>query len=252
MITNAIKGASHVVNGFRLLKLRGIKRYVVIPLIINIILFAGVIYFGAGKIDELFEQYLPNWLAWLEFILWPLIVVASLLVVFFTFTIIANIIGAPFNGVLSEKIEEHLTQQRNNTNEGYLDLLRNAGTGISNEVRKLIYFAVRIIPLIIIFLIPGLNLIAPILWIIFGAWMLAIEYLDYPMGNHKLSFKQQLVLLKNNRFLCLGFGLVLLFMTITPILNFFSMPVGVAAATSLWVKSFKKDLSIISVSNKGD
>ena len=241
MITNAIKGASHVVNGFRLLKLRGIKRYVVIPLIINIILFAGVIYFGAGTFDELFEQYLPNWLAWLEFILWPLIIIASLLAVFFTFTLVANIIGGPFNGVLSEKIEEHLTQQKINSNESYLDLLRDTGMGISNEVRKLFYIAVRVIPLLILFLIPGLNLFAPILWIIFGAWMLAIEYLDYPMGNHKMSFKQQIVLLKNNRFLCLGFGLVLLFMTITPILNFFSMPVGVAAATSLWVKKLNKN-----------
>ena len=241
MVTDAIEGASHVLNGFRMLKLRGIKRYVAIPLIINIFIFAGVIYFGADKIDELFEQYLPNWLAWLEFILWPLIIIASLLVVFFTFTLVANIIGGPFNGVLSEKIEEHLTQQKINSNESYLDLLRDAGMGISNEVRKLFYIAARVIPLLILFLIPGLNLIAPILWIIFGAWMLAIEYLDYPMGNHKMSFKQQIVLLKNNRFLCLGFGLVLLFMTITPILNFFSMPVGVAAATSLWVKKLNKN-----------
>ena len=241
MVTDAIEGASHVLNGFRMLKLRGIKRYVAIPLIINIFIFAGVIYFGADKIDELFEQYLPSWLAWLEFILWPLIIIASLLVVFFTFTLVANIIGGPFNGVLSEKIEEHLTQQKINSNESYLDLLRDTGMGISNEVRKLFYIAVRVIPLLILFLIPGLNLIAPILWIIFGAWMLAIEYLDYPMGNHKMSFKQQIVLLKNNRFLCLGFGLVLLFMTITPILNFFSMPVGVAAATSLWVKKLNKN-----------
>lgn len=241
MVTDAIEGASHALNGFRMLKLSGIKRYVAIPLIINIFLFAGVIYFGADKIDGLFEQYLPNWLAWLEFILWPLIIIASLLVVFFTFTLVANVIGGPFNGVLSEKIEEHLTQQKINSNESYLNLLRDAGMGISNEIRKLTYIAVRAIPLLILFLIPGLNLIAPILWIIFGAWMLAIEYLDYPMGNHKMSFKQQIALLKNNRFLCLGFGLVLLFMTITPILNFFSMPVGVAAATSLWVKNLNKN-----------
>ncbi len=125
-------------------------------------------------------------------------------------------------------------------------MLRDASAGVGNEVRKLFYIGIRAIPLLFLFLIPGLNLIAPILWIIFGAWMLAIEYLDYPMGNHNLSFKQQLVLLKKNRFLCLGFGLVLLFMTITPILNFISMPIGVAAATSLWVQIFNKDTPKIS------
>lgn len=243
MITGIIKGASHALNGMKLLKLKGIKRYVVIPLAINIFLFAGVIFYGTGLIDGLFDQYLPSWLAWLEFILWPLLVISTLLIIFFTFTILANIIGAPFNGVLSEKIEEHLTNQKNsNTDQNYLDLLLSASIGVGNELRKLIYIGLRAIPLLILFLIPGLNIIAPFLWIIFGAWMLAIEYLDYPMGNHDLHFKQQLILLRKNRFLCLGFGFVLLFMTIIPILNFFSMPVGVAGATSLWTWDFNKEI----------
>ncbi len=239
MITQTIKGATYVVKGFALLKLPGIKRYVAIPALINIFLFAAAIWYGYEQIDTLLEQYLPSWLDWLEFLLWPLLIIASLLVVFFAFTLVANILGAPFNGVLSEKIEERLTQQKVSSNEGYLDLLRGARIGISNELRKLFYLAIRVLPLLILFIIPGLNMFAPFLWFIFGAWLLAIEYLDYPMGNRNLSFKQQLTLLKEKRFLCLGFGMALVFMTITPILNFFAMPVGVAAATALWIDELK-------------
>ena len=239
MFVQTIKGASYIFKGFTLLKLPGVKRYVIIPTLINIILFAAVIWYGSEQFDTLLEQYLPSWLAWLEFLLWPLFVLASLLIVFFAFTLVANIIGAPFNSVLSEKIEEKLTHQKIASNGGYLDLLRGARIGIVNEIRKLLYLAIRIFPLLILFIIPGLNIFAPFLWFIFGAWLLAIEYLDYPMGNRNLAFKQQISLLKEKRFLCLGFGMAIVLMTIIPVLNFFAMPVGVAAATALWVDELK-------------
>ena len=241
MIFQAVKGASYILKGFSLLKLPGIKRYVVVPTLINFILFAGAIWYGSERFDTLLEQYLPSWLEWLEFLLWPLFIIASLLIVFFAFTLIANILGAPFNSVLSEKIEEQLTQQKINSDEGYLNLLRGARVGVSNEFRKLLYIAARIIPLLLLFMIPGVNIFAPLLWFIFGAWLLAIEYFDYPMGNHNFPYKQQITLLKEKRFLCLGLGMALVLMTITPILNFFAMPVGVAAATSLWVDELKQN-----------
>ena len=249
MISQILKGISHVGNGFNLIKSRGVKRYVVIPTLINFILFIGAIWYGYIKFDTLLEQNLPNWLNWLEFLIWPLFFIACLLVVFFAFTILANVFGAPFNGVLSEKIEQQLTNEKVNSSdgskEGYLKLMHGARIGISNEFRKLFYIAVRAIPLLFIFIIPGINIFAPFIWFIFGAWLLAIEYLDYPMGNRDLTFKQQLTLIKQNRFLCLGMGMALMGMTIVPGLNFFAMPVGVAAATSLWTKHLKQHASAI-------
>ena len=238
MIFQVVKGASYALKGFNLLKLPGIKRYVLLPTLINILLFAGVIWYGSERFNALLEHFLPNWLSWLEFILWPIFFIASLLIVFFTFTLIANILGAPFNGVLSEKIEKQLTNEKLSTQENYLDLLRGTKVGIINAVKKLLYILIRIIPLLLLFLIPGVNIIAPFLMFIFGAWMLAIEYLEYPTGNHCLPFKQQLQLMKEKRYLCLGLGMALFVMTIVPVLNFFVMPVGVAAATSLWVDHF--------------
>ncbi|MFK7815875.1 MAG: sulfate transporter CysZ [Gammaproteobacteria bacterium] len=240
MISQILKGISHVRDGFKLIKLRGVKRYVVIPVLINFILFIGAIWYLYIKFDDLLERFLPSWLDWLEFLIWPLFFIACLLVIFFTFTIIANVFGAPFNGVLSEKIEQKITGQQLSLNdhqgEGYLKLLSGARIGISNEFRKLFYIAIRAVPLLLLFIIPGINIFAPFIWFMFGAWILAIEYLDYPMGNRELTFKQQLTIIKQHRFLCLGLGMGMMVMTIIPGLNFFAMPVGVAAATSLWAK----------------
>jgi CysZ protein len=249
MISQILKGISHVKDGFGLIKLPGVKRYVVIPVLINIILFTSAIWYGYIKFDSLLAQKLPNWLSWLEFLIWPLFFIASLLVVFFAFTLVANVFGAPFNGVLSEKIEQKLSNQIDLPNEsnsrGYLSLLQETGIGVSNEIRKLFYIAIRAIPLLLLFLIPGINIFAPFIWFMFGAWMFAIEYLDYPMGNRNLTFKQQLSIIKQNRFLCLGMGMGLMVMTIIPVLNFFAMPVGVAAATALWTEHLKQHAPVL-------
>ncbi len=250
MISQTLKGISHVRNGFRLITLRGVKRYVVIPVLINFILFAAAIWYGYVQFDTLLEQFLPTWLGWLEFLIWPLFIVACLLVVFFAFTIVANVFGAPFNGVLSEKIELQINNGKkisanDDQSQGYLVLLRGARIGISNEFRKLFYIALRAIPLLLLFIIPGINIFAPFIWFLFGAWMFAIEYLDYPMGNRDMAFKQQLALIKQNRFLCLGMGMGIMLMTIIPGLNFFAMPVGVAAATSLWAQHLKEQAPLL-------
>ena len=257
MVSQILKGISHVRDGFRLIKLRGVKRYVAIPALINIILFTAAIWYGYIKFDSLLEQNLPDWLNWLEFLIWPIFFIAALVIVFFAFTLVANVFGAPFNSVLSEKIEEKLINEKQTSEENletvqeiehkniYLTLLRGARLGLSNEFRKLFYIAIRAIPLLLLLLIPGINVFTPFIWFLFGAWLLAIEYLDYPMGNRDFTFKQQLTLIKQNRFLCLGMGIGLMVMTIIPVLNFFAMPVGVAAATALWTEHLKQHAPIL-------
>jgi len=257
MVSQILKGISHVRDGFRLIKLRGVKRYVAIPALINIIFFTAAIWYGYIKFDSLLEQNLPDWLNWLEFLIWPIFFIAALVIVFFAFTLVANVFGAPFNGVLSEKIEEKLINEKQTSEENletvqeiehknsYLILLRGARVGLSNEFRKLFYIAIRAIPLLLLLLIPGINVFTPFIWFLFGAWLLAIEYLDYPMGNRDFTFKQQLTLIKQNRFLCLGMGIGLMVMTIIPVLNFFAMPVGVAAATALWTEHLKQHAPIL-------
>jgi CysZ protein len=232
-------GARYAARGFGLITQPGIRRYVIVPLLINFALFGAAIWYGASQFEALLDWLLPNWLEWARWILWPLFAASALLVVFYTFTLIANLIGAPFNGLLAEKLEARLTGETQAQSQGWAYLVRNGVAAIFNELRKLVYLIVRTIPLLILFVIPGLNVLAPFAWLGFSAWMLALEYVDAPMGNHDLTFHDGRRLLRQNRSLALGFGGAVLLMTSVPILNFFSMPVAVAGATAMWVERLR-------------
>ncbi|MCK4706651.1 MAG: sulfate transporter CysZ, partial [Gammaproteobacteria bacterium] len=165
---NYLKGFSNGFSGFNLIFLPGIRRFVIIPLIINIGLFSAAIYLLSQKMDEWIQSLLPSWLSWLEWLIWPLFAVTALLFVFYSFTLLANLIAAPFNSLLAARVEAHLNGkpvEQINTEKLWKLVLRS----FASEIHKLIYFIMWLIPLIILTLTPGLNLIAPIAWFIFTA-----------------------------------------------------------------------------------
>jgi CysZ protein len=240
-MNNKHSGAHYLFEGLRLIRQSGLRRYVAIPLLISTSVFAGAIFGISHWLEILINVllgYLPSWLDWLRYLLWPLFAIAGVLIIFYSFSIITNLIAAPFNGMLAEAVEQHLTGQTIDTG-GWKALMKDLLPSFASELRKLLYFIVRAIPLGLLFLIPGINLAAPFLWALFSAWMLTIEYLDYPMANHLLHFSAQKRLLRQRKLLSYGFGGSSLLMTMIPVINFFAMPVSVAGATAMWVGELK-------------
>ena len=239
-MSNPIKGASYLLTGLGLILKPGIRAYVIIPLIINTLLFTLLIWFGAQQFGVFLDWLmpgLPDWLQWLSWILWLIFAIGGLLILFFTFSLLANLVGAPFNGLLAEAVERHLTGEKPT---GAGNFFASIIPSILNEVKKMAYFLLWAIPFLVLFLIPGVNLAAPFLWFVFSAWMLSLEYLDYPMANHDMLFTQQRSKISNKRFMSLGFGGAVSVATMIPIANFIVMPAAVAGATALWVEQLKQ------------
>ncbi len=241
-MNNRQSGVHYLFEGLRLIRQPGLRRYVVVPLLVSTVLFTtaaiGLTHWLEVLINLLLG-YLPGWLDWLRYLLWPVFAIAGVLIIFYSFSIMTNLIAAPFNGMLAEAVEKHLTGQPIETG-GWQALARDIVPSLLSELRKLLYFLLRAIPLGILFLIPGVNVAAPFIWGLFSAWMLAIEYVDYPMANHLLHFSTQRGLLRQRRMLAYGFGGSALLMTMIPVVNFLAMPVCVAAATAMWVKELKQ------------
>ena len=235
-------GMHYLLIGLRLLRQPGLRRYVAMPLLISTLCFAGALSGLAYWLEILLDGLLgklPDWLDWLRYLLWPLFALAGVLLVFYTFSMITNLLAAPLNGMLAEAVEKHLTGQPIDTG-GWRALARDIVPSLLSELRKLLYFALRAVPLGILFLVPGVNVAAPFIWALFSAWMLAVEYIDYPLANHWLHFDRQRDILRANRALAYGFGGSTLLLTMVPVLNFIAMPAAVAGATAMWVEEFRE------------
>ena len=230
-------GIHYALSGFYLIGKPGIRFYVLLPLLINTLLFSLVIMFGANLLNDLVQSLTPQWtwLEWIKWLIWPLFVVLSMAMVFFCFSIIANLVGAPFNGFLSGAVERHLSAQAPYANQDR-KLLEEILHAFSTECRKFLYFALRALPLLVLFIIPFIQLGAPFIWCLFSAWMLVLEYMEYPGSNHGMTFNALRQTLFKNRQLAFGFGLTVMLLTLTPVINFIVMPVAVAGATKMYLE----------------
>ena len=230
-------------RGFQLIWQPGLRRFTLVPLLLNTLLFAGVILSGAHLFSQLITQFLagiPSWLQWMDWFLWILFVAAAAIVVFFTFSLIVNLIGAPFNDLLAEAVEQHLTGNRSAPTTSYTGFFTGLIPSLYDELKKMLYFLARAIPLLLLFVIPVVNAAAPVIWIVFTSWMLALEYLDYPLSNHGVTFTEQRRSLRGRQALTFGFGGATMIATIVPLINFIAMPAAVAGATALYVDRLKE------------
>jgi len=238
---NFFVGIEHLIVGFKLLGKPGIRAFVLIPLAINVLLFSTAIYFLSHYFDGWMEQllgWLPEWLSFIESILWLLFAILVLVVVAFTFTLLANFIAAPFNGFLAEAVERYLTGQVAASPQR--SLMAEVSRSLGREIVKLRYYLPRLLGLVVLGFIPVLNSVSPLLWALFSIWMMAMQYLDYPMDNNDVSFPRMQQLLAERRLTTLGYGGTVLLATMVPLLNLIVMPSAVAGATALWLKDYQQ------------
>jgi CysZ protein len=236
MIRDFVSGAAILVRAIQVVKRPDVRLYAIVPLLINVVFFGVLIWYGYAKLSSTVDwlmSFVPGFLDFLRWIIWSFITGLTTIVVFFTFTPIANIVAAPFNALLAERIEAVLTGKSLESNTSFADI---AISSIRSQLGKLIYILLWSLGLLLISFIPVINFISPFFWIVFGSWLLSLEYFDYPMGNHDLSFADQKKRLGERQGLALGFGGSVMVLTTIPLINFVVMPLAVAGATIIWVE----------------
>ena len=212
---NVVTGVGYLVEGARMLTHPSLRLFVLIPLIVNVVLFATALGFSLNYLFALFDQWLawiPEWLGFIEWLLWPLLWLSISLIVGYTFTAVALIIASPFNALLAEKAS------------------------------KLLYYLPMAAFVLLVSFLPGINLFAPLLWFLLGAWMMSIQFVDYPMDNHQLSFGDVKEAVRSRRLSSMGFGGVVALCTGIPIINFFVVPSAVVGATLLWCRELAREM----------
>lgn len=256
-------GFHYFVVGWHLMWQKGLRRFAVMPIVLNTILLGGLLWLFVTKIGQFIAglmSFIPDWLAWLSGILLALSIFMILIVFYFIFTTLSGFIAAPFNGLLAEKVELRLSGQMAN-DMTWAELMRDVPRMLNREWQKLLYSLPKLIMLFLLSFIPLLGqTIIPIFAFLFSAWMMAIQYCDYPFDNHKTSFSIMKKVLAKRRTLTLTFGSLVSLCTMVPIVNLVIIPVAVCGATTMWVEQYKSQVfksthqdgqssSIVSVEN---
>lgn len=229
-----LHGIQQFVHGARIAMSPQLARYSWAPALSSAIIIGLGLALAASWVNEFstwLVAQLPDWLGFIEQILTPLLYLFGLLFGAWTFGFLAVIIAGPFLGNLSRKVEALENREAPVDPRPFVQGLLN---GIKRELRKLGYYLPRLFLVLLITLIPVINFIAPIVWFAFGAWIMAVQFCDYPTENRNLPFSDTLERLRRHRGAALGFGgCTTLFLAI-PVVNFLVIPIAVAGGTLLW------------------
>lgn len=239
-------GFNYLIEGARLLLHPSLRVYLLIPLIVNCILFIGLTSYLLTHFWSIYndsQSFFPEswqpWIAPFAWFVWFIVGALFLIIYSYSFNVLTNIIAAPFYGKLAEATEKLLTGEELPPEP----LSRMITRALSREITKLLYFLGRgflvILLMILVGLIPVIQVLAPLIGFTWGAWSMAIQYADYPADNNQVRFSSMRNLLWGRSRSSLGFGAAIVGCSVIPIVNIFCMPAAVVGGTIYWVNELK-------------
>jgi CysZ protein len=171
---------------------------------------------------------------WISHVITALMVLFVFVLMNWTFVILVGLIAAPFNSMLSSRIEKKLRgiQVESNRSRTMKEISLGIGKVFGNELKKLIAIAfvgglAFLLNLVPIFYPIGLFLVCI---------LLAVQFVDYSWSRHELSFgaclKDALV---NILPYSVSGGLFLMLVTV-PLVNAFVPALATSYYTILWVE----------------
>ncbi|MCY4013411.1 MAG: sulfate transporter CysZ [Gammaproteobacteria bacterium] len=227
-------GASCFIDGARLARSKPLRRFVWAPLLASLVcvaLLLGVGYTWVADASSWVVAATPAWLSWLGHVVAALLYVLGLIVAGWLVGLIAVLVASPFLGALSAGAE----REQFGTSPSYAPSVAAAvSEALRRETRKLRYHLPRLAGLLLLTLIPVVNVGAPFVWFVFGAWMLAVQFVDYAAENRGLDFAETLAVLRANRAAALGFGAVAGALLAIPFAALVVIPAAVCGGALLW------------------
>ena len=218
-------------------------KYSIAPMLINLLIYGSVFILSYNW----FTGSIESWLGiestdagfWLKFLHTALLIVGFILLLFFCyllFTILGNVITAPFNEEISQRVEEIVT----GTKEGHkMGFWEDEYISIKGEIQKLLFYLIILLFIFSLNLIPVAgSVISGILGVIFSSFYNALDFLDYPMTRKKMRFRDKLKVTRKGKLVTYGFGFTAFLLLFLPVINVFMKPILVVAGTSLY---YEKD-----------
>lgn len=240
---------------------RQLLPWIAIPLTLNVLLFGALYYLLGSALIGLVASLTAGWelpenLSFLQstleagiWVVMAIVWLALLILLASVFTMVAQLILAPFMGFLAEKVDlkfSHLPMPDESLLQMIKRTFRRELTKIWDWLWRSLLVGIVVLALL---LIPGLNIVGSALWFLWSAWSLAIQYADYGADNRHYSYPELKRRVRQKPMLMLGFGVFVLCLTMLPLVNLVILPLAVIAGTLIWVEQLAPELSIRSASS---
>ena len=228
-------GLDCFLRGARIAWAKPLRPFVWVPMVVSFALVAVLLATMFAVVQDAVTAavaFLPDWLDWLAKALGPVLYVLSVLVAGWLFGLLCALAAGPFLGWLSARTEAFVFGAPPPV--AGENVAREIVSAIIREGRKLAYHLPRLLAVFLLTLVPVVTAVAPVLWFVFGAWTLAVQFVDYAAENRGLDFRATIALLRSNRFAALGFGSLATVLLAVPFGALFVIPAGVCGGALLW------------------
>jgi len=222
--------------------LRGNPRlilYVVIPFLINVVVFSTAVWLGVDFFGSTVVEHLPRGDAWywavLSWFVWLVAALLTAVLVFFSFTVVGNLLASPFNDLLSERTEETLTGRSGDLPFSLRQFASDILRTIFMEAKKMSLFVLVMLLILPLNLLPGFGTaLYTLLAVSLTLFFLCFEYLSFVMLRKQQFFSAQKRYIFARKFLMLGFACGVMALLAIPFMQLLCIPLAVIGATRLW------------------
>ncbi len=222
---------------------RGVKRYAILPLILNVLLYALAlaVFFhflwnwNVGTVDWQFWGPVGGWLAaavnWLGWLVKLVVAMLALGASFFTFTGVGMVLASPLNDILSEKVELVVTGQESKLSLPLRFTTSAALLSVYDSLRNLVkqlLFTLLALPFLLIPLIGFVPLF------LVGGYFAGFGFIDSAMARNFLRPRHKRLLADKRFWEVIGFGVAMQACFAIPFVGMLLMPVGVVSGTLVY------------------
>lgn len=227
-------------------KNRSMTILALVPFFLNLIVLFFLLFYVYDNLNGYVAGLIPEGsekTAYWFFLLKRVAKVALGILLFLLISLIylstAAVVNGPFSGILSEMAERKITGKEKETGAfSFKNFFRDLGRVFSQEVRKVILLVIvlvlslllNIIPIVGQFLYIAVNYLSLV-------FFTGLEYLDFPMENRKMVFRDKLNFAKKNFLLTAGIGITVTVFMYIPLI-FSSAAVGATKVYLYHEKNF--------------
>lgn len=240
------RGFALPLRGLRfLLANRGLKRYAILPLIMNVVFYGMAIavfmyflwHWDVYHVEWNFIGPLGRWLSaavnWMGWLVKLAIGMGALAAAFFTFTGVGMALASPMNDILSEKVEMTYIGGYTKMTMPFRFTVKAALLSIGDSLRNLVKQLCCTVIALPFLLIPVVGFL-PLFLV--GAYFAGFGFLDSSMARNFLRPKHKKLLVDKDFWEIVGFGSAMQAMFAIPFLGMLLMPVGVVSGTLLYCR----------------